>query len=173
MTIDEAANLAEAFGAACAHHAGEVALVYRGQELTYADLRDRVRTVAGNLAQRASRPGGGAPGAAVPGGGPGAEVPIIAVVIEPSPAPICVMLGAVVAGMAYLPLDPAAPDEYLNQILADVGPVLVVTSPGRAARLLLRRPPRVARGLDPRTPGSDRVALAGGISLRCRVLLSP
>jgi amino acid adenylation domain-containing protein len=135
VTIDEAANLAEAFADACTHHAGEVALVYRGQKLTYADLHDRVRTVAGNLAQRASRPGGGAPGAAVPGGGPGAKVPIIAVVIEPSPAPICAVLGAVVAGMTYLPLDPAAPDEYLNQILADAGPMLVVTSPGRAARL--------------------------------------
>lgn len=135
MTIHEAANLAEAFRAACAHHADVVALVCRGQELTYADLHDRVRTVAGNLAHRAGWPGGGAPGAAVPGGGSGAEVPIVAVVIEPSPALICAVLGTVVAGMAYLPLDPAAPDEYLNQILADAGPLLVVTSPGRAGRL--------------------------------------
>ena len=135
MTIHEAANLAEAFRAACAHHAAAVALEYRGQKLPYADLHDRVSTVAGNLAHRAGRPGGGALGAAVPGGGSGAEVPIVAVVIEPSPALICAVLGAVVAGMVYLPLAPAAPDEYLNQILADAGPLLVVTSPGRAGRL--------------------------------------
>ncbi|HEY0192987.1 MAG TPA: amino acid adenylation domain-containing protein, partial [Kofleriaceae bacterium] len=52
---------------------------------------------------------------------------LVAIMVEPCPEAIVMLLGILKAGCAYLPLDPRHPDERLRAILADADVALVVT----------------------------------------------
>ena len=58
----------------------------------------------------------------------------IALLLEPGPDLIAAVLGALAAGKAYLPLDPAHPPERSRRALADCGPSLLLASSTQAAR---------------------------------------
>jgi amino acid adenylation domain-containing protein len=95
-----------------------VALVARGERLTYAELADR----AGQLAAWMRRAG---------------VVPEkrVAVCLERSVDLVAALLGTLEAGGAYVPLDPAYPEERLAYLLEDCGAEVLLTSRGLVERL--------------------------------------
>ncbi|MET8122914.1 amino acid adenylation domain-containing protein [Micromonospora sp. NPDC005291] len=119
--VDLAAMVAER-----AAQAGDsVALVYRGAELTYAELDRRANRLAHHL--RAL--------------GAGADEPV-GMLLERSFDLVVAILGIVRSGAAYLPLDPEHPAWRTAAVLRDAGARLVVTHTARADTV-------VAAGSDP------------------------
>ncbi len=113
-----AGNLHERFAAQAARTPGALAVTMRGGEsLTYRELADRASRLARHL--RAL------------GVGPESRVGLLA---ERSPALVVGILGVLEAGGAYLPLDPAHPDERLLYMLRDAGAGPVVVDPALAER---------------------------------------
>ncbi|HEX2091511.1 MAG TPA: amino acid adenylation domain-containing protein [Longimicrobiaceae bacterium] len=109
---------------ACVHHLFEaqvertpdaVALVHRGERLTYARLNERANRLAHHLRRR--------------GVGPDARV---AICVERSPEMVVGLLAILKAGGAYVPLDPAYPPERLHSMLEDSTPAAVLTQPSLA-----------------------------------------
>ena len=98
----------------------------------------------------------GAP-ASWPGGGPRACVGLL---LERSAQAIIAMLGVLKTGAAYLPIDPALPTARIEFMLADAGPIAVVTNAGSADRL-----DGCGRAVidveDPRIPAQPTMALPG------------
>ncbi|HEU4558562.1 MAG TPA: amino acid adenylation domain-containing protein, partial [Longimicrobium sp.] len=88
----------------------ETAVVFEGEELTYAELNARANQVAHHLR--------------VLGVGPEARVGIC---VERGPEMVVGMLAVLKAGGAYLPLDPAYPEERLRYTLEDGAPVALLT----------------------------------------------
>jgi amino acid adenylation domain-containing protein len=84
--------------------------------LTYRELSDRAAVVAVRLRQL----------------GVGRE-DVVAVLTEPSVDMVVASLGVVLAGAAYLPLDPAWPEPQLRATVQHTGPRAIVASPGTAA----------------------------------------
>ncbi|GHH85681.1 non-ribosomal peptide synthetase [Streptomyces sulfonofaciens] len=121
-------DTAAAYPAACLHdlvdaqaartpHA--VALGAPGRaDMVYAELAER----SGRLAARL----------AAAGAGPG--TPPVAVVLERSPEAVLAVLAVLKAGAAYLPVDPAYPQDRIDYMLADSGARIVLTGQGLAAR---------------------------------------
>ncbi|WP_410620184.1 amino acid adenylation domain-containing protein [Amycolatopsis sp. cmx-8-4] len=101
-----------------------VAVRYHDEVLTYAELVARAGAVANWL--RAE--------------GLGAES-LVALLLPPSPASVVFWLGTLMAGAAYLPLDPAYPDAQLQMVLDDARPRLVVGAPGFVERVRLPKCP--------------------------------
>ena len=99
-------------------HADRIAVATVSAELSYADLRERVRRAANGL------------GAA--GIGPGATV---ALLLERSAEAIIALLAILEVGAAYVPLDPSHPAERLAFVVADAAIALIIDAPG--ARMLL------------------------------------
>jgi amino acid adenylation domain-containing protein len=87
-----------------------VAVVYEGQQLTYAQLNARANQLAHYLQLR----------------GVGAEV-VVALYVERSLELIVGMLGILKAGAAYLPLEPAYPTERLALMLEDAKVAVLLT----------------------------------------------
>jgi amino acid adenylation domain-containing protein len=81
-----------------------IALIFRDQRLTYAELNTRANQLAQHLIAQ----------------GVGPEV-IVAVCLERSVELIVALLAILKAGGAYLPLDPAWPHERIQQLLHDGG----------------------------------------------------
>ncbi len=86
-----------------------VAVTWDGGSLTYGDLDRRAGLVARRLR--------------LLGAGPESRVAVCA---ERSPEMVVAILGALKAGAAYLPLDPAYPRERLEMLLADAAPAALV-----------------------------------------------
>ena len=86
-----------------------LACIAGGESLTYAELRARIDAHAAALRAR----GIGANG-------------IVAFDAARGPETIALMLATLHVGAAYLPLDPALPDERRRQILEDAKPDLIV-----------------------------------------------
>jgi amino acid adenylation domain-containing protein len=103
------------------------ALSYGERTLSYGELDARANRLAGRLAAR----------------GAGAEV-LVGLCVERSLETVVGILGILKAGAAYLPLDPAYPDERLAYMLQDSDAHLVVTTVDAADRL---------------PPGAERVLL--------------
>ena len=95
-----------------------VAVSWRGQPTSYAELDRRSRRLAGALRRR--------------GVGPESRV---GVCLPRTPELIVALLGVLRAGGAYVPLDPAYPRERLGWMLEDAGIALVLTESGLAGRL--------------------------------------
>jgi amino acid adenylation domain-containing protein/non-ribosomal peptide synthase protein (TIGR01720 family) len=101
----------ERVAAHAASSPNSLAVIYEGERLTYAELDRRASTLAGYLRQH--------------GVGPEVKVGIL---MERSLPLVGAILGIWKAGGAYLPLDPAFPQERLAYMLADCGAGLVLTS---------------------------------------------
>ncbi|WHX16265.1 amino acid adenylation domain-containing protein [Streptomyces malaysiensis subsp. malaysiensis] len=86
------------------------ALVAHGSAMTFAELRDRSRAVAGVLVRR--------------GIGPGATVGLA---IPRSPDSIVALFAVLRAGAAYVPLELDHPDERIASIVADARPDVLLT----------------------------------------------
>ncbi|HEX9939022.1 MAG TPA: amino acid adenylation domain-containing protein, partial [Longimicrobium sp.] len=100
----------ELFEAQAARTPGAVALVWENGEVTYGELNARANRLAHHL--RAL------------GVGPEARV---AVCVERGPQMVAGMLAVLKAGGAYLPLDPAYPEDRLRYMLDDGAPAAVLT----------------------------------------------
>jgi amino acid adenylation domain-containing protein len=87
-----------------------VAVVFEGQQLTYAQLNARANQLAHHLQTL----------------GVGPEVPV-AIAMEHCPEMVVGVLGILKAGGAYLPLDPANPKERLAFLLQDAHAPVVLT----------------------------------------------
>ncbi|HYR10273.1 MAG TPA: amino acid adenylation domain-containing protein, partial [Longimicrobium sp.] len=106
------------FRAQAARTPEAVALSWRGQRLTYAELEARANRLANALRRR----------------GVGPEVRV-GICLPRTPDLVVAMLGVLGAGGAYVPLDPAYPRERLGYMLRDAGIALVITGSALAERL--------------------------------------
>lgn len=88
-----------------------VAVVDGARRLTYDELAERAARLAGRLRQL----------------GCGPDIPV-ALAVERSPELIVGAFGILLAGAAYVPLDPAYPSERLGSMLRDARPAVVVTT---------------------------------------------
>jgi amino acid adenylation domain-containing protein len=95
-----------------------VAVSFRGEPLSYAELDGRANRLAHHLRAR--------------GVGPETRV---GVCLERTPELVVALLGVLKAGGAYVPLDPAYPADRLAYMVADSGAAVVVTEAHLAGRL--------------------------------------
>ena len=124
------ATLPELFARTEAEHRDEVAIEDGDRSLTFGELGDRARTLADEL-----RSAGIGPGHAV-----GLD-------LDRSLEGVVASLAVVLAGAAYVPLDPYSPPDRINAIVADAGISVVVGAQG-----IERRGPAPAPAL-PTTTG--------------------
>ncbi|MGB5655805.1 MAG: amino acid adenylation domain-containing protein [Acidimicrobiia bacterium] len=85
------------------------AVAQGGRSLSYAELGTRARSIASRLAEEGVSHGDR-----------------VALLMSRSPDLIAAILGVLWAGAAYVPLDPAAPDERNGWVLEDSGPAAVL-----------------------------------------------
>ncbi|WP_084513974.1 MupA/Atu3671 family FMN-dependent luciferase-like monooxygenase, partial [Salipiger mucosus] len=136
---DEALTMQAAFERQAQATPDAVALVFEGQQLTYADLDARANRAAHVLRGMGVRPG-----------------TVVGLCTRRSVDLMVGALGILKAGGAYLPLDPAYPADRLRHYIADSGcPVIVTQSalrgdlPDHAAELLvIDADPRLAQAPD-------------------------
>ncbi|WP_082994496.1 non-ribosomal peptide synthetase [Mycobacterium sp. 1245801.1] len=95
-----------------------VAVVGEGKSVTYRELDEASNRLAHMLAGR--------------GAGPGQ---VVALLFSRSAEAVAAILAVLKTGAAYLPIDPAVPDERIGFVLADAAPIAAVTSGGLAERL--------------------------------------
>jgi amino acid adenylation domain-containing protein len=122
-----------------------VALVADEGELTYRELLGRAGRVAQTLTAA--------------GAGPGTVVGVCA---ERSPELVTLLLGTLLAGAAYLPLDPSLPAARLEFMRADADARIVLASPGCAGTARGTGAPSVISGIDYQAAGDAAVPGAGG-----------
>ncbi len=118
-----------------ARHPSRVALVFDGEEITYADLDDRIRRFAGWLEAAGVRPGDR-----------------VAVHLGNSPEFVVAFLGVLAAGAVHVPVNPMLLPAEIEHELVDSGAETVVTHAGHLDRLEEARPATAVR----------RVVLVGG-----------
>ncbi|QCK88550.1 amino acid adenylation domain-containing protein [Phreatobacter aquaticus] len=112
-------SVADLFEETARRFAGRPALeTSDGSSLTYADLDRASAALAARLTGLGLRPGA-----------------IVGVLMERSEAAIIALLAVIRAGGAYLPLDPALPDERLALMIADAGVAHLVTTPALGHRI--------------------------------------
>ena len=111
----------------CAHHlfsevvgmhSERTALVFQGESLSYGELDQRANRLANYLRAR----------------GIGPEK-IVAILLERGMDQVICALGILKAGGAFLPMDPAYPDERLASMIEDSGASLVFTTGNTSPRL--------------------------------------
>ncbi|MDQ2869303.1 MAG: amino acid adenylation domain-containing protein [Acidobacteriota bacterium] len=95
-----------------------VALVYGGNRLTYAELNARANQLAHALRDRGIRPGA-----------------LVAICVQRSLEMVISILGTLKCGAAYVPIDPAYPQDRISYVLADSGSKLVLTDDSSSTRL--------------------------------------
>jgi len=103
------ATLIDLFRAQAERTPDAPALIAGDQELTYAELAERVDTLGRVLAARGARP-----------------ETVVALVLPRSIELIVAQLAVAAAGAAYLPVDPDYPSDRKEFMLADTEPVLVI-----------------------------------------------
>jgi amino acid adenylation domain-containing protein len=145
-----ALTLAGLFAAQAGRSPAAAAVVCGERVVSYAEL--------GEAAGRLARYLGGL------GAGPGSRV---AVLMERSVDLVVAVLGVVLAGAAYVPVDPEYPGERVGFMLADAGPAVVVCTAGLAGRVPAGCPAPVVVVDDPAVaaavaacPGDDLAGLA-------------
>ncbi|MFB7921153.1 amino acid adenylation domain-containing protein, partial [Streptomyces sp. NPDC056081] len=111
-------TVVDRFDRAADRDPGRVALVAHGSAMTFAELRDRSRALAGVLARR--------------GIGPERTVGLA---IPRSPDSIVALFAVLRVGAAYVPLELDHPDERIATIVADARPEVILTVSAVAPRL--------------------------------------
>ncbi|HEX8317852.1 amino acid adenylation domain-containing protein, partial [Longimicrobium sp.] len=106
------------FRAQAARTPHAIALSWRGERWTYAELEARANRISHALRRRRVGP----------------EVRV-GICLPRTPELVAAMLGVLGAGGAYVPLDPAYPRERLGYMLEDAGVTLVITESALADRL--------------------------------------
>ena len=112
-----------------------IAVTYRDETLTYAELDTAVNRLANHLASR--------------GAAPGVHV---AVFLDRSATAVIATLATLRTGAAVVPLDPADYDEWIAYMIRDAEPVAVITDSGLVGRL---------RSVHRARPGEYRPDLVG------------
>ncbi|MFF8592595.1 amino acid adenylation domain-containing protein [Streptomyces sp. NPDC015220] len=100
-----------AFERAAAEHPDRTAVVFEGRELSYRELEERAGALARALRER--------------GAGPGS---LVAVALHRSAELVAAVLAVHKAGAAYLPVDPAYPQDRIAYVVDDARPVLLLTT---------------------------------------------
>jgi amino acid adenylation domain-containing protein len=104
------AGLAALFAAQVRRSPDAIALRFAGESVSYAELDRRARQVAATLRRRGVQCGD-----------------VVAVLDSQSAGMVIALLGAIMAGAGYLPLDPAAPRDHVAALLADSRAPVVLT----------------------------------------------
>ena len=94
------------------------AVVFRDRTLTYQELIERSRSLAACLHGAGVRPES-----------------IVGVSLERSPEMVIALLGTLMAGAAFLPLDPDYPADRLSYMIADAGVAILLTQSWLADKL--------------------------------------
>ncbi|MFE7646434.1 amino acid adenylation domain-containing protein [Streptomyces phaeoluteigriseus] len=89
-----------------------------GATVSYGDLADRAHRLAHLLVERGVRPG-----------------QVVALMADRSAHTVTAVLAVLAAGAAYLPIDPAYPDERIAYVLDDARPAAVLTTAAVADRV--------------------------------------
>ncbi|HEY2575395.1 MAG TPA: amino acid adenylation domain-containing protein [Streptosporangiaceae bacterium] len=105
---------------------GAVALAWAGGELTYRELNERANRLAHRLI----------------GLGAGPER-VVGLALPRGESMVVALLAVAKSGAAYLPADPRLPSARIAFMLADAGPVLVLTDMATSAGLPAGGPPRL------------------------------
>ncbi|MGW3952443.1 amino acid adenylation domain-containing protein [Streptomyces sp. NPDC004752] len=99
-----------------ARRGGALAVEHAGATLTYAQLFDTARDIARRLTGRGVGRGD-----------------LVAVALPRGTDTVAALVGVLLSGAAYCPLDPHAPADRTARLLTDTAPVLVLTTRDRAA----------------------------------------
>lgn len=105
-----AGPLHEQFIATATERPDDVAVVHRGRDITYRDLEERARRIATALDRHGVQPGG-----------------FVGVSTAPGLDMVVGILGVLMAGAAYVPLDPRFPADRLTFMVGDAAMDLVLT----------------------------------------------
>jgi amino acid adenylation domain-containing protein/thioester reductase-like protein len=116
----------ELFAAQAARTPDAPAVVFEGEQLTYAELNARANRLAHHLVRR--------------GVGPDVRV---GVCVEPGVEMMAAVLAVLKAGGGYVPLDPAYPEDRLAYTLADSAPAVLLTQVSLAERFAGVEVPRI------------------------------
>ncbi|MFF8319167.1 amino acid adenylation domain-containing protein [Streptomyces bobili] len=92
--------------------------LHDGTTVSYGDLADRAHRLAHLLVERGVRPG-----------------QVVALMADRSADTVTAVLAVLAAGAAYLPIDPAYPDERIAYVLDDARPAAVLTTAAVADRV--------------------------------------
>jgi len=119
-------TIQELFEAQVEKSPDQVALLYQGFEMTYRELNERANKAGRLLRERYGvRPDN-----------------IVGLCLDRSEHLLIAILGVLKSGCAYLPIDPAYPEERMRYILSDAGAIVVLTSEDHAEKVK-----EVCRGL--------------------------
>lgn len=109
--FDLSRTATDLISAQAAEHPKRIALRWRGRDISYRDFNASAASIAAALSAR--------------GVGRGA---VVGVCLDRSPEFITAALGVMMAGAAFMPLDPAYPRERILQMLEDARPRVVIAS---------------------------------------------
>ena len=112
------ATLSSLFDFICAQHPDRNAVTCGTESITYRELSLAADRIAASLSSLE-----------LPAGA------LVAIYLDRSIEMVAVMLGAIKAGAAYLPLDPTYPEARIHQTLDDAEPAVILTDDKRAASL--------------------------------------
>ncbi|WP_254663687.1 non-ribosomal peptide synthetase, partial [Pseudoalteromonas sp. BMB] len=101
-----------------AAHPDKIAVVYEGQQLTYQALYEQSHALAVYLQAQGVKPDS-----------------LVGLCVDRTPEMMVGLLGILMAGAAYVPLDPKLPDERIRYMLSDSDTGLVLTSHAFSQRL--------------------------------------
>ena len=102
---------------------GAIALIFEGQSLTYTELNSRANRLAHHLRGRSVGCGS-----------------LVGVLLERSIDMVVAVLGILKAGAAYVPLDPAFPQDRIDYMMGDAGLAAVITQRSLAETFPSRAP---------------------------------
>jgi len=100
----------ELVAAQCARSPAAIAIEFEGRSVTYGALYSRSQEIASHLQSL--------------GAGPGT---LVGICVERSPEMIAAMLGILLVGAAYVPLDPDFPQARLEVMIEDASPSIIIT----------------------------------------------
>ncbi|MDF2824161.1 MAG: amino acid adenylation protein, partial [Mycobacterium sp.] len=112
-TPDQTSTVPELFAAQCAATPEAVAVVHGTRRLTYRELSARVAQLAGAIRTEAPR-----------------DEAMVAIGVPRSAEMVVCVLASMMAGTAFVPVDPQWPLHRRRQVLADSGAVTALISPG-------------------------------------------